>query len=650
SAYTYTYDAGGRQAMVTADVAPGQLGGSFTLTSVNNKGGLRTSLAATRNGVDDFTNTYQIDSLGRLASIQQSGTGWAPVASKRVDFSFDGLGRSSGLTRYSDLAGTALIATTTEGYDASGRVSDIIHSVGATTLAHYHYSYNAAGLISQVDSPDGTVVNTYDSDGQLTSAQGPGAAAATYTPDSNGNRTDPGYQTGPNNQLLSDGTYTYTYDFEGNRTSRTSIATGTVILYNWDYRNRLTRVVTEDSAGQVTAEDDYTYDVENRRIAVATGIPGSDPTVTRYIYDGDHPVLALSESGQVEHRYLFGPAVDQVLADEDASGHILWSLADIQETIRDLVDSGGAVQDHIVYDPFGRVTAETAPAVGATFAFGYTGQAYDRDTGLSYYKARYYDAAPGRFLSEDPLGFGGGDLNLTRYVGNDPANATDPSGKEMFSDITIAQALNAGLAAYNAYSGGLNAYQGVQDLSQAFQELESNHPYTGAAYLLRSITNFGLAGFDFFNAYSIFKGPTPPFFGTAEAQLIGGGTRQITVLLATQSQFITQFVVPALGNLFALSEIANPGGGGLDGGGGSSSSGEVKAQSNWNGSFPTGSTPDPVLPNLPKFNPTPGKRVTFGKLSTQYGEVLMKSGDNRVRAWFDDFFQRIYLGRALSRG
>ena len=60
--------------------------------------------------------------------------------------------------------------------------------------------------------------------------------------------------------------------------------------------------------------------------------------------------------------------------------------------------------------------------------FRSTGREQDNETGLDYYRARYYDSSVGRFISEDPIGFGAGDGNLTRYVGNDVINKFDPTG------------------------------------------------------------------------------------------------------------------------------------------------------------------------------------------------------------------------------
>ena len=71
----------------------------------------------------------------------------------------------------------------------------------------------------------------------------------------------------------------------------------------------------------------------------------------------------------------------------------------------------------------GNKTAVTGAAVAT---FGYTGREPDA-SGLTYYRARYYDPASRRFTQRDPIGFGGG-LNQYAYVGNNPVNFTDPSG------------------------------------------------------------------------------------------------------------------------------------------------------------------------------------------------------------------------------
>ena len=105
--------------------------------------------------------------------------------------------------------------------------------------------------------------------------------------------------------------------------------------------------------------------------------------------------------GDLTHRYLNGPAIEPILADEAVSslsspGSLLWPLTDNLGTVRDLVDSTGSVQNHISYDSFGKVTDETNSAVD--FLFGFAAGIRDDETGLQYHHARYYDAAVGRWL------------------------------------------------------------------------------------------------------------------------------------------------------------------------------------------------------------------------------------------------------------
>jgi RHS repeat-associated protein len=106
---------------------------------------------------------------------------------------------------------------------------------------------------------------------------------------------------------------------------------------------------------------------------------------------------------------------------------MVWALADHQGTVRDLIDDGGSVIEHRSYDSFGNLTSTPT----FDFRYGYTGRERDSETGLEYYRARYYDSAVGRFISEDPIGFAAGDSNIYRYVSNNVVNSIDPSGLEV---------------------------------------------------------------------------------------------------------------------------------------------------------------------------------------------------------------------------
>jgi RHS repeat-associated protein len=368
----------------------------------------------------DQTTSYVYDALNRLTQLTQTGNG---VQSKRVDMAYDAVGQMTNLSRSSDLVGLAAVASSTYTYDVVNRLINLKHHQRANTLANYGLVYDAGDRLTQSSGTDGTQNYTYDSTDQLTSASHTTQANEVYSYDANGNRTNSGYQTGTNNQLLSDGTYTYEYDDEGNRTKRTEIATGKVTQYVWDYRNRLTQVVFKDVTGNVVKSIEYTYDVADRRIAKKV-----DGVVQeRYVYDEDNVALVFDGQGNQTHRYLHGTGVDQVLADERADGSVVWALTDQIGSIRDLVDNSGTVVNHITYDSFGKVVSQTGSVV---FRYGFTGREQDGETGLDYYRARYYDSAVGRFISEDPIGFNAGDTNLSRYVGNGPTNFVDPSGLE----------------------------------------------------------------------------------------------------------------------------------------------------------------------------------------------------------------------------
>jgi RHS repeat-associated protein len=105
------------------------------------------------------------------------------------------------------------------------------------------------------------------------------------------------------------------------------------------------------------------------------------------------------------------------------------------------------------YDAFGMVTASNPEFENA---YTYTGREWDKEIGLYYYRARYYDPMEGKFISKDPIGFAGGDVNLYRYVQNRPINLADPSG---LLSVTGGAGLGGG---FQMYFIGLNAHSRVE--------------------------------------------------------------------------------------------------------------------------------------------------------------------------------------------
>ena len=436
SSLAFTYD--NRDSLLSVNNAGTPGFANVLLNYDYDKVGNVLSVADKINNVAGGNNSYSYDALNRLTKLTQSGNG---VSDKRVDFSYNSLGQYTSINRYANLTATQLVNGTTYTYDSLNRLTNLNHSNGTNNVAFYNYIYDAASRITKITDVDGATDYTYDNRAQLTGANHSNAnnPDETYTYDANGNRITSsihgnGYVTGKGNRLLSDGKYNYEYDNEGNLTKQTEIATGKVQELTWDYRNRLVAFVDKDAAGKETQRVEFTYDAFNRRIAKAVDTNPQDTTpavVTQFVYDGSNVLLEFVDSDGaganqpvLDKRYLHGAGVDQVLAQESA-GNVVWHLTDHLGTVRDLVNNSGAVVNHFVYDSFGQVISESNPAIDTRYLF--TGREFDQEIGLYYYRARYYDANTGRFLSEDPIGFGD-DTNLYKYVLNNPSNATDPSG------------------------------------------------------------------------------------------------------------------------------------------------------------------------------------------------------------------------------
>ncbi len=396
---------------------------------------LQSTMAAVA-GAPFLTNAYGFDALNRVNRVAQSGPG---VSEKRVDLTYNSLGQFASLHRFRDLSGADLVAHTAFAYDERNRLTSLSHATAADeVLAFENLTYDLADRITRILTGDGQTDYAYDDRDQLTGADhsDPARPDETYAYDSNGNRVSShrhgeGYETATNNQLASDGVYNYAYDNEGNLILRTEIATGAVRAFAWDFRNRLTAVIDKPSAdGAETQRVEFTYDVFDRRIGKRVTTPTRSEEA-HFVYDGADVLFDFMDADangpaepQLAQTYLHGPAIDQVLAQESEAGEVLWLLADHLGSITDLIDNT-AVVNHIKYDSYGNIVSESDPAARTRYTF--TGREHDRETGLMYYRARYYDSTVALFISEDPASFVDG-ANLYQYVGGDPVINRDPSG------------------------------------------------------------------------------------------------------------------------------------------------------------------------------------------------------------------------------
>ena len=237
-----------------------------------------------------------------------------------------------------------------------------------------------------------------------------------YTYDPVGNRLSSlgvsSYTNNSSNELTSTSNATYTYDLNGNLL--TKVVGSSTTSYAWDYENRMTSVTLPGSGGTVT----FAYDPFGRRIKKVTS-----SATSIFAYDGDNLVEETNASGTAVARYSQGLNIDEPLA-MLRGGATSFYHADGLGSVTSLSSAAGSIANTYTYDSFGNLTASTGSVVNP---LQYTGRESDAETGLYYYRARYYDPATGRLLSEDPIVFMGGS-NFYRYSFNNPVNFIDPSG------------------------------------------------------------------------------------------------------------------------------------------------------------------------------------------------------------------------------
>lgn len=394
------------------------------------------------------TVTEQMDIRSRLATVNDGGP--TPI----VQYAYD---QANNILTRAYRNGT--LATYT--YNPNNWILSVEHTLGSHRLLGFQYTYDAEGnplsqnkltdpndsetfarntIYQLIDYKAGVLVNGTISNPITQTAytlDPVGNWEKTITSFPGGTRTQVRTHS-PSNEITAINGSPLVSDFNGNLTDdRTT-------LYSYDEENRLIKAV-DKASGHVLGQ--YQYDVVGRRVSTID----SFGVQTFYYYDGVRTIEEQSASGATLATYVFGHYVDEVLTMgrvQKNGSQTFYYHQNALHSVFALTNSAGAVVEAYDYDAYGVQTVILPGAdgvihyderdvklAGAKSSYGnpffYTGQRYDPDTGLMYYKQRYYSPVLGRFMSRDPVGIWSDVNNLGNgyaYVGDNPATWADPYG------------------------------------------------------------------------------------------------------------------------------------------------------------------------------------------------------------------------------
>jgi RHS repeat-associated protein len=421
----------------------------------------------------NYSFDYSYDGLGRLEWIAKPNVTHGEGGSYR--YSYDRCSNVTARLNYTNGTTVSFLP------DEVNRIVEEIMLAGNDPLSHLHHEYDSMGrLTSTYREEEPGLVDTfgYDFTGELTLPQ--------Y-----------GLHLNEHGEIESPETVpTYVYDAAGNRIS----AHGVPYVPNSQPLNQYIQTpegvigngLQHEINSYFTAYDHFGYAYRGDRQLAAVASAGGDlyqlgydalgRTVKRkmngtnqytkyFVYDGARAIIEYDGAGIVRGRSLYGLGVDEIIA-RDNNGQPQFPMQNPIGSTTAVTGAKGQLLEKYRYEAFGTphiftFNGEGIPTEVAETQINnnilFAGREWISRFKFYENRARAYDPGLGRFMSEDPVGFGGGDTNLFRYCGNDPVNASDPTGLWTFQ-IGFSVTIQLGNFVYNpsvgiAFDGEFNVGQ-----------------------------------------------------------------------------------------------------------------------------------------------------------------------------------------------
>ncbi|MFC1855555.1 RHS repeat domain-containing protein, partial [Thermodesulfobacteriota bacterium] len=258
--------------------------------------------------------------------------------------------------------------------------------------------------------------------------------------------------------MLTDvGNIVFLHDANGNLTTETDTVgvDSFVTSYEYNSKDQLTQINMPDrtpGVSRVAYVVEYKYDVYGkRREKKLTETSTSNVIIWKqYLYNNEDIIVEYDIVSGGVTEYIHDGGMDNPIS-MIRGGNTYYYHKDALGSVTEITDSTADVVKTYEYKTFGTISKVTGTLENP---YTYTSREYDAETGLYYYRARYYNPMQGRFINKDPIGINDGP-NRFIYVGNNPVNMVDPTGEVIFTAATLA-------IMYLYFEGACTAYDAGQ--------------------------------------------------------------------------------------------------------------------------------------------------------------------------------------------